>query len=139
VSPSPFHLNASSINTLFQTLHLPKPSQPAIVPNPTICYITPPTPDTPSRSHSTSSFSPPTPPDVQNRDVKIVVSASSRTMSLASDVVAAHPALSISAAKHKGYLVQDPAALTPLSAKVPSKSKLGCNQYAFATHTVTVP
>jgi hypothetical protein len=113
-----------------------KPSQPAIVPNPAICYTTPPTPDTPSCSHSTSSFSPPTPPDTQNRDFKIAESASSGTMSLASDVMAAHPALSISAAKHKGCLVQDPAASTPLSVKVPSKSKPGRDQYAFATRTV---
>jgi hypothetical protein len=134
--PVPTKCKLIDIDTLFWIPHLPKAL-------PTCYRLQPCPPNTPSCSHSTStspasSFSSPTPPDVQNCNVKIMDSVSSGIMSrsLTSDVVAVHPALSIPTAKHKGYFVQDSAASTPLSAKVPSKSKPGRDQYAFATRTI---
>src|SRR5882762_10640103 len=57
-SSSPFHTSASSSTSIPSFGHrtsLLKPTQPAIVPSPLVCYPTPSTPDTPSCSHSTST------------------------------------------------------------------------------------
>ena len=135
LSPALFHPSASfstSIPSFGHCTSPPKPTQSAIISNPIVCYPTLPTPDTPlcSNSASTSpvsSSSPPTLLDVQNFDIKIVLSASSMMVSLASDVVAAPPALSIYPRRSTRPTWHRSPPNTP------QKSKPGRDQFAFET------
>src|SRR5882762_900242 len=120
--------SSTSMSSFGHPTSLSKPTQPAIVSNPLVCYPTPSTLDTPSCSHltstsPTSSSSPPTLLDVQNFDLKIISSASSTMASLASDVIMTPPMPSISMLKHKAYPVPESTSSTPTSTKQPSKCK----------------
>ena len=80
-SSSHFHTSASSSMSIPSFGHctsLLKPTQPAIVPSPLVCYPTPSTPDTPSCSHSTST-SPCCPPRLPlHRTCRTLMSRSPR-------------------------------------------------------------
>ncbi|TFY66037.1 hypothetical protein EVG20_g5057 [Dentipellis fragilis] len=98
-------------------------------------------PDTPSSSRSTSSCStssspassasPSTPPDTRrNYDVKVVLSASSENIDLASDVILAHaPSIPLT-------VMQVASRDASLIAATPQKVKLGRGQFAFSTGAV---
>ncbi|KAI0057892.1 hypothetical protein BV25DRAFT_1830642 [Artomyces pyxidatus] len=138
-APSPFsHPSTASSASIPSFTHRTSTTHVPIIPNPTITYPSP--PDTPEASHSVStspasSASPPTPPEMAYTDVKVVTSAESSPMAMSGEGLIAGNGNSIPYSKPAKPSTPPAAAAAP-AAVHPPKSKVGRDQFAFATRTV---